>query len=661
MSLKEKPIIKLYEYKTGTFSLIAMIDDYQECSFNHNRFQAGQFIIQINYNISNASLFQRGLFVQFGDGVYDFGEILNIQDTIGEDGKGSQIRTITGYDARYLFKRRVIRNLNNADSWQMTAKGELVMRNLIKDQCGTGAEAKRQLPIVNVIPTVENAIGKEYSCKESFSNLYEVLQTIATQSEIGWRIKFEGGILTLEFYAGNDLKDVVKFDTDFESLANGTFTDSSESFSNAVFVAGKGTGTDRDIYEGENEIGGLSPAGLDRFESYDNQSQMTTEEQYEAEALSMLNQYGQTLTVSGKGLVQCPYIFREQYDVGDIITIHFSGKSAVVQILAVTQHWAFGSYELEFQFGKPINDLSSQLQLILRQIQKASSKTNACTSVKWYTIPTDTEQEAGDVIYDTLGFTGASSSDSFTIYLDDEGTGAKVYNLYVKNLTGSLTLTTGFDDAEDLIISGGTYTGSILVDTLGNISLQSSTVAVNSGAVPAGTANTISVGGQTYNLGGGGSGIEVYPTEEDLEEDLPNKNVGDLVGSLAPDLLLANIQAYINQQIKNAFETKGSYSTEEIDTGKLWIDGKKIYRKAGVYSGPSGTGWITLDETLTPTYVSSVCNFFITGESSGNIYIDGGWNEATNRISVRIGSDGLRKANGLNASNIKWWIEYTKN
>lgn len=633
MSLKEKPIIKLYEYKTGTFSLIAMIDDYQECSFNHNRFQAGQFIIQINYNISNASLFQRGLFVQFGDGVYDFGEILNIQDTIGEDGKGSQIRTITGYDARYLFKRRVIRNLNNADSWQMTAKGELVMRNLIKDQCGTGAEAKRQLPIVNVIPTVENAIGKEYSCKESFSNLYEVLQTIATQSEIGWRIKFEGGILTLEFYAGNDLKDVVKFDTDFESLANGTFTDSSESFSNAVFVAGKGTGTDRDIYEGENEIGGLSPAGLDRFESYDNQSQMTTEEQYEAEALSMLNQYGQTLTVSGKGLVQCPYIFREQYDVGDIITIHFSGKSAVVQILAVTQHWAFGSYELEFQFGKPINDLSSQLQLILRQIQKASSKTNACTSVKWYTIPTDTEQEAGDVIYDTLGFTGTSSDDTFTIYLDDEGTGAKVYNLYVKNLTGSLTLTTGFNYAEDLIISGGTYTGSILVDTLGNISLQSSTVAVNSGAIPAGTANTISVGGQTYNLGGGGgSGIEVYPTEEDLEEDLPNKNVGDLVGSLAPDLLLANIQSYINQQIKNAFETQCSYSTEEVDTGKLWIDGKHIYRK--VYTGTltvSGGGVTTL-LTTDLSFISQLIeikgvlkttsSWFSMCDNQGRVYMD---------------------------------------
>ena len=556
--MKEKPILKLYKYENANFVLEAQIDDYREVSFSHNRFQAGQFSIQINYNIPNASLFERGLFIQFGNNPYDFGEISNIQDVIDEGGKGSQTRTITGYDARYLFKRRVIRNLNDADSWTMTAKGELVMRNLIKDQCGAGAENKRRLPITNTIPTVENAIGKEYSCKESFSNLYEVLQTIATQSEVGWAVKFESGSLILEFYAGKDLHEEVKFDTDFESLANGTFTDSSESFSNAVFVAGKGTGTDRDIYEGENEIAGASPAGFDRFESYDNQSQMTTEEQYEAEALSMLNQYGQTLTVSGKGLVQCPYIFREQYDVGDIITIGFSGKSAVVQILAVTEHWAFGAYELEFQFGKPINDLSSQLQLILRQIQRASSKTNSCTSVKWYTIPTDTEQESSDVIYDTLGFTGTSSDSSFTIYLDNEGTGAKVYNLYVKNLTGSLTLTTGFDGAEDLIISGGTYTGSILVDTLGNISLQSSTVAVNeTGVTPSGTASTITVGGETYNLGGG--------TEVEA-------NTGE-----TPSQTLSDLK--IDGTVYSVSGGGESYSTTETLTGGTWIDGKPIYRK----------------------------------------------------------------------------------
>lgn len=477
MSYKEKPQIKLYKYENSAFVLQAIIDDFVECSFENNRFQAGQFSITINYNIPNALLFQRGLWVQFGNDPYAFGEILNVTDSIGEDGKGSQIRVITGFDARYIFKRRIIKNLNNVENWVMTAKGEIVMRNLIKDQCGSGAESKRQLPIINVIPDPADAIGKEYSVAESFTNLYEVLSTIATQSEVGWRLNFNGG-LTLEFYEGVDRHLTVRFDTSYESLSNGEFKDSAEAFANSVYVGGKGTGSDRDIYEGESAIEGSSPAGLDRFEAWDNQSNMTTKSEYEAEALSMLNQYGQTLQVSGTGLAKCPYEYGKEYDVGDIITVAFSGKSAVVQILSVTEHWAWGAYDLEFSFGKPQPDLNKQLQLILKQIQKASNKASSTDSVRWYTIPTDTAMPSGDVVYNTIGFVGACASggSTFTLYLDNEKTGAKTYHVYFKQLTGGkLTLTTGKAGATNLVMNSGTYVAIIYVDENGNITMAGST------------------------------------------------------------------------------------------------------------------------------------------------------------------------------------------
>ena len=468
MSYKEKPQIKLYAFTNNQFVLQAIIDDYQECSFEHNIYQAGQFTITINYNIPNSQLFQRGLFIQMGNNPYDFGEILKIQDAIGEDGKGSQIRTITGYDARYIFKRRVIKNMNSNGLWTMTAKGELCLRNLIKDQCGSGAEAKRQLPINNVIPASADAIGKEYSVSENFSNLYEVCKTIATQSEIGWRIAFENGALNLEVYAGQNLSQTVRFDTNYESLANGEFSDSSESFSNAIYIGGKGQNDNRDIYEGEDG----TPSGFDRFESWDNQSSMTTENEYEAEALSMLSQYGQTLTMQGNGLAKCPYIFREQYDIGDIITVAFSGKSAVAQILSVTEHWAWGSYDIQFSFGKPQNNLAEQLQLMLRQIQKASEKATSTDSVRWYTIPTDSEMPKADVTYNTIGFVGTVGTNAtFTLYLDNEKTGAKTYHVWFKQLggTGKLTLTTGKAGATNLTMGVGTYVAIISVDEAGNI------------------------------------------------------------------------------------------------------------------------------------------------------------------------------------------------
>ena len=473
MSYKEKPIIKLYKFENNSFVMQAQIDDFQEVSFEHNIYEAGTFTITINYNIPNALLFQRGLFVQFGNNPYDFGEIITIQDAIGQDGKGSQIRTITGRDARYILKRRVIKNMNSNGLWAMTDKGEIVLRNLIKDQCGASAEAKRQLPISNTIPASASAKGKEYSASENFSNLYEVCKTIATQSEIGWRMAFDG-TLTLEVFEGADLSQTVRFDTNYESLANGDFSDSSESYSNAIYIGGKGQNDDRDIYEGEDG----TPQGLDRFESWDNQSSLTVESEYEAEALSMLTQYGQTLTMSGNGLAKCPYVFREQYDIGDTVTVAFSGKSAKAQILSITEHWTWGSYDISFAFGKPQNNLADQLQLMLRKIQEASNKTNSTDSVRWYTIPTDTAMPKADVTYNTIGFVGTvGTGATFTLYLDNEKTGAKTYHVYFKQLggTGKLTLTTGNAGATNLTLNAGTYVAIIYVDENGNITNTAST------------------------------------------------------------------------------------------------------------------------------------------------------------------------------------------
>jgi hypothetical protein len=186
--------------------------------------------------------------------------------------------------------------------------------------------------------------------------------------------------------------------------------------------------------------------------------------------------------MSGNGLAKCPYIFREQYDIGDFITVAFSGKSAKAQILSITEHWTWGSYDISFAFGKPQNNLADQLQLMLRKIQEASNKTNSTDSVRWYTIPTDTSMPKADVTYNTIGFVGTvGTGATFTLYLDNEKTGAKTYHVYFKQLggTGKLTLTTGKAGASNLVLNSGTYVAIIYVDEEGNVTTQGTTV-VNS-------------------------------------------------------------------------------------------------------------------------------------------------------------------------------------
>ena len=608
MSYKEKPQIKLYKYENSAFVLQAIIDDFQEVSFEHNIYQAGTFTITINYNIPNALLFQRGLFVQFGGNPYDFGEIITISDSIGEDGKGSQIRTVTGYDARYILKRRVIKNMNSNGLWVMTDKGEVVLRNLVEDQCGSNAEEKRRLPITNVIPASADAKGKVYSVSESFSNLYEVCKTIATQSEIGWRMSFDGSGLTLEVFEGADLSQTVRFDTNFESLANGEFSDSSDAYSNAIYIGGKGQNDNRDIYEGEDG----TPEGLDRFESWDNQSSLTVESEYEAEALSMLTQYGQTLTMSGNGLAKCPYVFREQYDIGDTVTVTFSGKSAKAQILSITEYWAWGSYDIEFVFGKPQNNLTDQLQLMLRKIQEASNKTNSTDSVRWYTIPTDTAMPKADVTYNTIGFVGTvGTGATFTLYLDNEKTGAKTYHVYFKQLggTGKLTLTTGKAGATNLTLNAGTYVAIIYVDENGNVT---NTASTPTSTIEAGSTQPATSGGIFSNC----------LTKDNVPKNnfSSGQNLNSIVNGMwtAQNDTIGN--SLLNAPISNpASSTLFAFNNNGATVYQIFIDGRgNLYSRVSWNSGSTWQSWerVLQDTDLT----SSATSGSSAPVTSGGVY-----------------------------------------
>lgn len=465
----EKPQIKLYKYENNAFVLQAIIDDYQEVSFERNKYEAGQFTISINWNIPNSQLFEKNLFVQFGSDSKDFGFITSITDSIAEDGKASQIRNITGYDCRMIFKRRVIKSLNTENAWEMTANGEEVMRKLIQDQCGVNAEEKRKLPIVNELPVTY--LGNQFTVSESFSNLYDVLVTIATQSEIMWFVEFASNTLQLKVYAGEDKHLTVRFDTDYNSLGNANLQDDNSSYCNAVYIGGKGSGSNRDLYEGETD----NPTGLDRFESFSNQNNLEDETQYQNASESILNQFNQTLTLNGAGLAKSPYMYKTDYDVGDLITVKFNNKSVVTQIMSVTEHWTKGAYNLEFQFGKPVQDLTRQLNVILNKLQsyQATAQDVKKDNVRYYTIPTDTQMPSDDVVCNPIGFVGdVGNGATFKLYFDNTSkTGAKTYHIYLKQLTGSgkLTLTTGIAGANDLQLSSGTYVTIVYVDENGNI------------------------------------------------------------------------------------------------------------------------------------------------------------------------------------------------
>lgn len=380
--------------------------------------------------------------------------------------------------------------INSVETWTETGTAETVLRDLINDQ----TVGKRSLPITNTIPV--NAKGGQITVSEIHNNLYDVICNYCQQSGLGWKVDFNGEELILNFYETTDISQLVKFDVKYESLKNGEFEESSENYKNVVYVGGQGKGSNQAIYEAEGikpnsyllingghlmldnntsdrlVIGYEIPTGLNRIEHFENQSSLTTEEELRKTGESKLVEYSQKLNFTGTGLEKSPFEFRVNYDIGNIVKVAFDDRNAYVEILSVQESWAFGEYLLEFEFGKPINTLANQINKLYSWLQKYQATNDVGKSgVKYYTIPTDTQQPIEDVTLDVIGFTGTvGSGATFKLYLDDSGTGAKTYHVYLKNLLGSgkLTLTTDKGQA-DLLLDSGTYVTIIYVDTDGNI------------------------------------------------------------------------------------------------------------------------------------------------------------------------------------------------
>ena len=102
-----------------------------------------------------------------------------------------------------------------------------------------------------------------------------------------------------------------------------------------------------------------------------------------------------------------------------------------------------------------------------------------------------------------------------------------------------------------------------------------------------------------------------------------------------------------------------TYSTSETDTGKRWIDGKKIYRKTFTGSYNSGAELLSGVDTLVNHYGTA----FISGATrcvpymevyNGNMF-DAQFRVLNNKIVTEFMNNGA-----TTSSNISMTFEYTK-
>jgi hypothetical protein len=590
---------------------LGVIDNPEDFSFGLSSFEIGTGTLRFNVNANPtyAALLAKNNIVQVNKNPYKAGIITHLSDEIGEDAKGSQYRTASICELKQMFTWRNVMQFNTSNpDWGMSAPAKTVIKNLILDQCGSGgpAPAARQFPNL-VIDADQGRGAATVVTGQKYNSMYNILKAIATQAKLAWFCYIDpvGKKIHMDCTLGLDrtgdqsTNPWAVFSTDRGTLHDATVDDDDAQFHNLIYVGGSGSGADRLIqpcYAGSSE-----PAGMMRREYWDDQSSLTTVAELETQGANDLNQYLQTLSLSGAALPVSPLVYGVDYNLSDTVDVNDGSNTYAVQIIGVSEEWQNASYQISFSWGIPVPSLTRQVFEATNAAKLASSTSetgknvNASTDIiAAYTLGSGTEvMSVADCIHDILDLGGnLAANATFQLYYDPSSLiGSKSYqvNLSATPAAGgpySVTITTGVAGASNVVVSqaAGSPTKSftVNVDASGNVT-QSLTMA----NLTSGSAGGITIGQTKLYVGQG--------------------NFNDPATGFYAD-------ANGNFSLLDKLSFNGS--TGALTVGGVTVASSKLY---------IGTG--TWGNANTPFYVDSSSNFSLGANLTWNgstLYINGG-------------------------------------
>lgn len=311
--------------------LIGNIDEFDSFMWERNYYDPDKITIKIPPNFDNMELFQNGYTLVKAP---DMKESIYIDHrSISKDDDGINFLTIRGLSHDGWLDRRIT-------LFQQEEKGnsETVARALIDKNCINCEDSKRVIPFLKL--GVYKGLGKEISRVSHYKNLNKEVIEVIKESELGIMSYFDESDfkIGIEFYQGKDrtaLQEIntpAIFSVDFENIEGQTFVDSDSELKNTCLVAGAGEGKARKTLMLNSEVSGLDRRELfvdardisDKRVSGENEISIPINEYNELlkqRGLEKLSDCEETLTYEGDIIQTEGLIYREDYDLGDKVTL----------------------------------------------------------------------------------------------------------------------------------------------------------------------------------------------------------------------------------------------------------------------------------------------------------------------------------------------------
>jgi Siphovirus ReqiPepy6 Gp37-like protein/Collagen triple helix repeat (20 copies) len=333
------------------FTFITEIDSYQSLIWTRRWHKIGEFQIVVNQHMENVNELKEGRIIT--NGPNKTGIIAHIEEVTSERAKGDDQLLVKGYDLKGLLAKRITIPQPGQSYDRLTASAETIMKGYV-ERNAVNTSQERIIPDLTIAPNQNRGNSLFYQTR--FKPLHEELEKISLATGIGWDVFFNGNGYVFDVVEGRNLttnqKDnpPVIFSAEFDNVKEQKFVESSLDYKNVAIVAGQGEGADREVVIVGNE------SGINRNEVFIDARDVENNANLPSRGEQKLSEYAKVESFETQVLTYGPFIYGEDWDLGDIVTVQNAKKTrtAHVRVVEVTEITETNGYRLDVVFGQPM-------------------------------------------------------------------------------------------------------------------------------------------------------------------------------------------------------------------------------------------------------------------------------------------------------------------
>lgn len=379
--------LDIYVYKiddNGTFASIGEINKYTSLIWPDNFNGYATFELNAPITSENKELIKKGNIIWCGGDNACVIEI--IQSDTKEDGQ--KFYKVKGRTLEMLLTTRIIWGTYNC----VSKHSSTAMYEIVDKQCVNPSDSYRKIPFLECAE--DEQLGKVVSFQKTGGEVYDAIQSIATDAELGFSVLFKPrekklifkvieGVDRTVLPASGDVSNLVIFSTDLEDILSSSYYINDQDIKTLAYVAGEGEGAERvHIISGNAASKGLLRREL-YVDARDLQSEVSNEDGTvtkinDDDYRDMLNDRGteklaehivsESFEAKMRVMGNVQYKYGVDYNKGDKVIVRDTelGIQVIGKVTEVSENYD-DEYELIITFGYSYPTL---IQKVKREISK---------------------------------------------------------------------------------------------------------------------------------------------------------------------------------------------------------------------------------------------------------------------------------------------------